>query len=72
MDDAGAFSSVILKGVAEIIAEQNGNYERQKLTRALQKTSVPAILRQADALRFDLGGSKQKNIRRAIKSLAKV
>lgn len=71
-DDSGAFGASILRGVAEIIAEQNGAYERQKLTRALQKTTVPQILRQADALRFDLGGSKQKNIRRAIKHLAKV
>lgn len=71
-DDSGAFGSTIMRGVAEIIAEQDGAYERQKLTRALQKTNVPQILRQADALRFDLGGSKQKNIRRAIKTLTKV
>lgn len=71
-NDANAFSTYILRGVAEIIAEQNGSYERQRLTRALQKTSVPQVLRQADAFRFDLGGSKQKNVRRAFKQLAKV
>lgn len=71
-DDSGAFSTFIMRGVAEIIAEQNGSYERQRLTRALQKTTVPQVLRQADAYRFDLGGSKQKNVRRAFKHLAKV
>lgn len=71
-DDGGAFSSPILKGVAEVIADLNGNYERQKLTRALQKTTVPQILRKTEELRFDIGGSRQRNIRRAIKALARV
>lgn len=71
-DDAGAFSSPILRGVAEIIAELNGNYERQKLTRALQKTSVPQVMRKMEELRFDIGGSRQRNIRRAFKALARV
>ena len=71
-DDSGAFSSPILRGVAEIIAEQNGDYERQKLTRALQRTTVPQILRKTEELRFDLGGSRQRNVRRAIKTLARV
>lgn len=71
-DDSGAFSAPILKGVAEIIAEQDGDYERQKLTRALQRTTVPQILRKTEELRFDLGGSRQRNVRRAIKTLARI
>lgn len=72
VDDAGAFSSPILKGVAEVIAEQNGSYERQKLTKALQKTTVPQVLRKAQELQFDIGGSRQRNVRRAFKALVKV
>lgn len=71
-DDSGAFISPIMRGIAEIIAEQNGDYERQKLTRALQRTSVPQVLRKTEELRFDLGGSRQRNVRRAIKTLARV
>lgn len=71
-DDSGAFSAPILKGVAEVIAEQNGNFERQKLTRALQRTSVPQILRKTEELRFDIGGSRQRNVRRAIKALTRL
>jgi len=71
-DDAGAFSSPIMRGVAEIIADQNGSYERQKLTRSLQRTSVPQVLRKTEELRFDLGGSRQRNVRRAFKALARV
>lgn len=72
VDDSGAFSGPILRGVAEIIGEQNGDYERQKLTKALQRTTVPQILRKADELKFDIGGAKQRNVRRAFKSLAGV
>lgn len=70
--DPSAFSGPILKGIAQIIAEQNGSYERTKLTRALKKTSVHEVLRKTEELRFDLGGSRQRNVRRAFKALAKV
>jgi len=71
-DDAGAFSGPILRGVAEVISDQDGAYERGKLTKSLQRTSVPQILRKTEELRFDLGGSRQRNVRRALKTLARV
>lgn len=71
-NDAKAFSSAILRGVAQVIEEQDGNYERQKLTTALSRTSVHAILRKSEELRVDIGGSRATNVRRAIKALARV
>lgn len=71
-DDSSAFSSHMLRAVGSIIEEQDGAYERQKLVRALKRTSPHAILRTAKSLEFDLGGSRPVNVRRAIKKLAKV
>lgn len=71
-DDSSAFSSHMIRAVGSIIEEQDGAYERQKLTRALKRTSPHAILRTAKSLEFDLGGSRPVNVRRAIKKLAKV
>lgn len=71
-DDAGALSSEMLKVVGAMIEEQGDKYERQKLTTALTKTSVSRIQRKAEELRFDMGGSRQANLRRAIKTLAKI
>lgn len=71
-DDTAALSSPILRAVANIIMEQDGDYERSKLTAALSKTTVPRIMRKTEEFRFEMGGSQGKNIRRAIKELAKV
>jgi hypothetical protein len=71
-DDSGAFSSAIMRGVAQVIEEQDGAYDRQRLTNALHATSVHAILRKSEELRFDMGGSKAMNVRRAIKALARI
>jgi hypothetical protein len=71
-DDAMGVSTHILRGVAQVIEEQGDAYERQALTRALARTSPAQILRTADKFRFDFGGSKISNVRRAIKTLAKV
>lgn len=71
-DDSGAFTSPILRGVAQVIEEQDGSYDRQRLTGALSGTSVHSILRKSEELRFDMGGSKGTNVRRAIKALARI
>ena len=69
-DDGAALSTHILRGVAELIEEQGENYNRAKLTTALKKTAPHTVLRKADELRFDFGGSKLSNVRRAFAALA--
>lgn len=71
-DDSLGVSTHILRGVAQVIEEQGDQYERQALTKALARTSPAQILRTADKMRFDFGGSKLSNVRRAIRQLAKV
>lgn len=74
-DDKMATESMILKLVANVIAEQssgNGGYNRAALTKALARTTPSAITRKAEGLRFDMGGSRAVNLRRALKQLARV
>lgn len=75
-DDKAGTEATMLKAIASIIAEQqsgtNGGYNRATLTRKLQSTSPSAVTRKAEALRFDMGGSRAVNLRRALKALAKV
>jgi len=71
-DDSGAFTSSILRGVAQVIEEQGDSYDRARLTTALRSTSVHALLRKSEELRFNMGGSKALNVRRAIQALARV
>lgn len=73
-DDRSGISQQIIMAVAQVIQEQtsNGGYSRNKLTTALAKSSPSTILRKADAMKFDMGGSKARNVRRAIKALCKV
>ena len=71
-DDSGAFSAAVMRGVSTVIEEQDGSYDRQRLTTALRNTSVHQILRKAEEMRFNMGGSKAVNVRRAIKALARV
>jgi hypothetical protein len=70
--DSQALASPMLKLVSSIILEQNGSYERSKLTAALHKTTPGALLRKAEEFKFDMGGSQAVNLRRAAKALAKV
>lgn len=67
-----ATSPLILKAVAELITESNGNFNRNRVTTALAKHNAGDYVRKADQLKFDIGGSKQANVRRAFKALAKV
>jgi len=59
----------ILRGVAELIEEQGANYNRSSLVRSLKKTTPSDLLRKADELRFDFGGSKLTQVRRAFSVL---
>lgn len=76
-DDKTGTDSMMLKAIASVIAEQqgsakNGGYNRAALTRKLQSTTPSALFRKAEGLRFDMGGSRAVNLRRALKQLAKV
>lgn len=64
-DDQTATKTHILRGVADLIEEQGEKYNRAKLTGALRKTTPSKILRKADELRLDFGGSKLGQVRRA-------
>jgi hypothetical protein len=70
--NSAALGASMLRSVSEVIEDLDSNYERQRLTKALTRTSPHLILRKAEELRFNMGGSKQANVRRAIKALAKV
>lgn len=70
--DSSAFSAQMLRSVAQVIEELNSNYDQQRLIRSLSRTSPSALNRKAEELRFTMGGSKQANVRRAIKALARV
>lgn len=77
-DDKAGVESMMLKAIASVIAEQqgasgkNGGYNRAALTRRLVSTTPSALFRKAEGLRFDMGGSRAVNLRRALKQLAKV
>jgi hypothetical protein len=77
-DDKTGTDSMMLKAIATVIAEQqgasgkNGGSHRAALTRKLQSTTPSALFRKAEGLRFDMGGSRSVNLRRALKQLAKV
>lgn len=71
-DDKSALSAGIMKGVAEIIGESNGNYNRAKTVTAMSRTTPAKVLRKAEEFVFDMGGTKQQQIRRAFKALAKL
>lgn len=77
-DDKTGTDSMMLKAIASVIAEQqgaqgkNGGYNRAAMTRKLAATTPSALMRKAEGLRFDMGGSRGVNLRRALKQLAKV
>lgn len=64
-NDQTAVKSHIMRGVAELIEEQGANYNRNNLIKAMKKTTPSDLLRKADELRFDFGGSKTTQVRRA-------
>lgn len=70
--DSAALSAQMLRSVADVIEEMDSNYERSRLTKALSRTSPHQLIRKSEEFRFNMGGSKSANVRRAIKALAKV
>lgn len=71
-DDRLGVSAHLLRGITQVLIDLGENYNRAKVTNALGRTTPTMILRRSEALRYDLGGSKQKNVRRAIKELCKI
>lgn len=70
--ETSALTVNIIRGVTDVMIDLGSDYNRAKLTNSLAKATPGAIMRKAEELRFDTGGSKQKNVRRAIKALCKV
>jgi hypothetical protein len=71
-DDRNGVSAHMLRGIANVIIDQGESYNRAKVTAALARSTPHAILRKSEELKFDFGGSRQKNVRRAIKTLCKI
>lgn len=71
-NDTRATSPYILKSLAEIVANTNGGFNRNRVTQALSKRPVGEYIQKAKQLTIDSGGSTQENVRRAFKLLAKV
>lgn len=71
-DDEEAISAQILRLVGDLIAELDEDYNRPAFTAKLQKTTPGELLRRARALHYDIGGTIEKNLRRAAKELAKI
>lgn len=71
-NDPAGVNVNMLRVICDVITEQGSDYHRGKLTTALAKSTPADILRKASALMFDLGGSKQVNVRRAVKALCKI
>lgn len=65
-------SAHLLRGVMQVLIDLGEDYNRAKVTTALARSSPSLILRKSEAMRFDFGGSKQKNVRRAIRDLCKI
>lgn len=73
-EDKAGTSTWLLRVLADIVgdARSNGGMTSSKLATGLARTSPGRILRKAEELRFEMGGSKRVNVRRAFKALAKV
>ena len=71
-NEPAATSPYILRAVATVIGETNGGFNRNVVTSKLGKRPAFEYSRKADQIRFDIGGDKQTNVRRAFKELAKV
>lgn len=72
-DEKQGTSTWILRAFADILAEQksNGGISEARFS-GLAKTTPGRILRKSEELRFNMGGSKRVNVRRAFKALGKV
>lgn len=71
-EDPLALSANMLYGISQVLIDLGETYNRAKVTAALGKSVPSLILRRSEGLRFDKGGSKQVNVRRALKELCKI
>lgn len=73
-DDNQAVSTWMLRALADVLtdAKSNGGLNPTKLAAGLAKTTPGRILRKAEELRFEQGGSKRVNVRKAFKALARI
>lgn len=65
-------SAHLLRGISQVLIDLGESYNRPKVTAALGRSTPHEILRKSEELKFDLGGSKLKNVRRSIKTLCKI
>jgi hypothetical protein len=70
--DENAPTATMLTGLSDVMSEMNGNLSVDALATKLSKTTPGRLLRKAEALRYDQGGSKRSSLRKAFKLLAKV
>jgi hypothetical protein len=70
-EDKGSTSTWMLRALADVLdnANSNGRISQSKLVSGLKKSTPGRILRRAEEMRFDVGGSKRVNVRRALKEL---
>jgi hypothetical protein len=71
-NDGAAVGASIINGVRDVLVDLGDDYNRAKVTAALAKTSPALIMRKAKEIEFDIGGSMQINVRRAINKLCKL
>jgi hypothetical protein len=64
-NDLTGTKAAIIRGVADVIEEQGEDYNRSKLVTALKKSQPHLLIRKADELKLDFGGSKHTQMRRA-------
>jgi len=67
-----AVSSLILNGIHDVAVEQNGGFERGRMTTALKRTDPTKILAKANEIKYLKGGTKRQAVRGSFKALAKV
>ena len=73
-DEAGATVTWIIRALGEVVTEEmsNGEIDHDAIVKKMERTTPSRILRKAEEMRFEMGGSKRTNVRRAFKALAKL
>lgn len=68
-DDAQAITARMLRVVAQVLV---GVGNRERVAKELARTTPVRLLRKAEELRYAMGGSPEKNLRRAVESLTRL
>lgn len=71
-EDRAAITAPMLRGVGDVLEDLGDGYERAKVTAALRRSDPAALMRQSSAFRFEMGGSRRVNMRRAIQKLCRI